>query len=102
MLTIENNFFLSDDFRHLNEKIFGFKVIDIKINDSFFRIICRNKKNSSKLRFIFSKSGLISEFRGFFEIWGSQFSNEKELNLFLDILSKSSNKGIFLSLNFLI
>ncbi len=105
MLTIENNFFLSDDFKHLNEKIFGFEVIDTPINDKFFRIIYRKKKNSSKLRFIFSKSGLISEFRGFFEIWGSQFSNEKELNLFLDILKKKIkiyNPGIIIFKNLFI
>lgn len=105
MLTIENNFFLSDDFRHLNEKIFGYEVIDTPINDKFFRIIFRKKKNSSKLRFLFSKSGVVSEFRGFFEIWGSQFSDEKELYLFLDILKKKIkiyNPGIIIFKNLFI
>lgn len=92
MLCENNNFFLSKEFRDLNEKIFGFIVIDTLIDKKFFRIIYRKKKNSSKLNFLFSKSGFMTEFRGLFEIWGTQFSNEEELFLFLKILKKYKKK----------
>jgi len=103
MLSTKNNFCLSSNFEHINKYIFEFKVINLVIGSNTLKIVYRKKKNSSKLNFLFSKSGLVSEFRGFLEIWGTcstSIDNLKHILVEVEKLIKIYNPGLIIFRNF--
>ena len=105
MLSVKNNYYLSDNFAEINKFVFEFEVIDLINRSETIKIIYRKKKNSSNSKFIFSKSGLATELKGFFEIWGTNTINVKDLGKILfdiDALIQKYKPGVILFKNFYI
>ena len=103
MLSINNNFYLTENYKQINLQIFKYEIFSLDSNFNNVQIVYRRKKNSSKLKFLLSKSGLITEFRGFFEIWGRFTYSLDQLTNFLiklNSLIKIYNPGIIIFKNF--
>ncbi len=94
-----NNYFQSDEFRHLNENIFNSKII--KIGEKNFFLLRNSIKSTNK---IFTKVNFGTEFRGILEFIGqpiniSSENYEKNLKNFLSItqdIIKLHNPGIII------
>jgi hypothetical protein len=103
MLSVKNNFYLTENYHQINLQIFEYEILRLDTDFHNVQIVYRRKKNSSKLKFLLSKSGLITEFRGFFEIWGRFTYSLDQLTNFLiklNSLIKIYNPGIIIFKNF--